>query len=101
MFRIWADRLRKNFHDERRYVKRGPWFVLSWGSINLPLFRLRTLNSIQPNFQNLQVYVSFFEIYCGKLFDLLNNRNELKIMEDKKSNINVIGMEEKYICSAQ
>jgi kinesin family protein 2/24 len=48
----------------------------------------------------LQVYVSFFEIYCGKLHDLLNNRNELKIMEDKKSNINVIGMEEKYICSA-
>lgn len=45
--------------------------------------------------------VSFFEIYCGKLYDLLNNRNELKIMEDKKNNINVIGMEEKHIYSAK
>lgn len=44
--------------------------------------------------------VSFFEIYCGRLYDLLNQRAELKIREDKKQNINVIGMEEKLICSA-
>jgi kinesin family protein 2/24 len=31
---------------------------------------------------------------------LLNNRAELKIREDKKQNINVIGLEEKTICSA-
>ena len=44
--------------------------------------------------------VSFYEIYCGRLYDLLNSRAELKIREDKKQNINVIGMEEKLICSA-
>lgn len=43
--------------------------------------------------------MSFFEIYCGKLFDLLNRRNELKIREDKKANINVIGLEERIISS--
>lgn len=55
----------------------------------------------QPDFSNLSTNVSFFEIYCGKLYDLLNNRAELKIREDKKQNINVIGLEEKIIQSAQ
>lgn len=49
----------------------------------------------------MQIVVTFFEIYCGKLFDLLNNRNLLQIREDKKGNINVIGLNEKMICSAE
>ena len=32
----------------------------------------------------LQVWVSFYEIYSGKLFDLLNNRNTLFAREDGK-----------------
>jgi len=40
----------------------------------------------------LRVAVSFYEIYCGKLYDLLNNRWELKIREDKKQNINIIDL---------
>lgn len=36
--------------------------------------------------------VSFYEIYCGRLYDLLNSRAELKIREDAKQNINVIGL---------
>ena len=44
--------------------------------------------------------VSFYEIYCGRLYDLLNSRSELKIREDAKQNINVIGLEERLICSA-
>lgn len=47
----------------------------------------------QPQFKHLHVTVSFYEIYCGRLHDLLNNRAELKIREDKKQNINVIGLE--------
>jgi kinesin family member 2/24 len=34
------------------------------------------------------------------LYDLLNSRSELKIREDAKQNINVIGLEERTICSA-
>lgn len=36
--------------------------------------------------------VSYFEIYCGKLFDLLNNRQKLQAREDAKQNINVVGL---------
>lgn len=29
----------------------------------------------QKQFSQLKITVSFFEIYCGRLFDLLNNRS--------------------------
>jgi kinesin family protein 2/24 len=33
---------------------------------------------------HLEIWVSFYEIYCGKLFDLLNERNTLQAREDGK-----------------
>ena len=42
--------------------------------------------------QNKNLLVSYFEIYCGKLFDLLNNRQKLHAREDAKQNINVVGL---------
>eukprot|EP00831_Metopus_contortus_P054499 TRINITY_DN458_c0_g1_i2.p1 TRINITY_DN458_c0_g1~~TRINITY_DN458_c0_g1_i2.p1 ORF type:complete len:712 (+),score=132.05 TRINITY_DN458_c0_g1_i2:218-2353(+) len=41
--------------------------------------------------------VSFFEIYGGKLFDLLNNRNKLVLLEDKNQKIQVQGLVEKPV----
>jgi len=32
-------------------------------------------------------YISFFEIYGGKLFDLLNGRAKLAVLEDKNQKI--------------
>ena len=45
-----------------------------------------------PRNQNKGIFVSYFEIYCGKLFDLLNNRQKLNAREDAKQNINVVGL---------
>ncbi len=42
-------------------------------------------------------YISFFEIYGGKLFDLLNNRNKLQVLEDGKQKIQIYGLEEKLV----
>lgn len=39
-------------------------------------------NKIAHNNWNLRVWVSFYEIYCGKLFDLLNDRKILFARED-------------------
>lgn len=56
---------------------------------------------MQPQNRSKEVVVTFYEIYCGKLYDLLNSRNVLPIREDKKGNINVIGLNEKFICGAE
>jgi len=55
----------------------------------------------QPNYQNLSVYVSFYEIYCSKLHDLLNDRQQLHAREDAKQNVNIVGLSEKRITSVQ
>lgn len=46
----------------------------------------------KPENQQLQCWISFYEIYCGKLFDLLNERKLLFAREDAKSNINIVGL---------
>ena len=38
---------------------------------------------------------SFFEIYSGKVFDLLNNKAKLRILEDGRKEVNVVGLTEK------
>ncbi|KAG0704647.1 Kinesin-like protein Klp10A [Chionoecetes opilio] len=44
---------------------------------------------------NLQVSASFFEIYGGKVFDLLNNKTKLRVMEDGKNRVQVVGLQER------
>ena len=44
-----------------------------------------------------KIMVSFFEIYGGKLFDLLNGRSKLCAREDAKSNVNIVGLTEHAI----
>jgi kinesin family protein 2/24 len=41
--------------------------------------------------------VSFYEIYCGKLFDLLNSRELLQAREDAKQNVNIVGLTTKRV----
>ena len=44
-----------------------------------------------PNVSNLSLYVSCFEIYGGKLFDLLNEHSTVKCMEDAKQHVQLLG----------
>ncbi|VDK72294.1 unnamed protein product [Litomosoides sigmodontis] len=43
---------------------------------------------------NLQVCCSFFEIYGGKVFDLIGNKAMLRVLEDGKKEVQVIGLQE-------
>ena len=37
-------------------------------------------------------YISFFEIYGGRLYDLLNNKNKLQVLDDKKGKVQIYGL---------
>ena len=48
-----------------------------------------------PNYKNkLNIYISFYEIYGDKLFDLLNNKNILQVLDDKNGKTNIFGLKE-------
>uniref|UniRef100_A0A8C1LZI8 Kinesin-like protein n=1 Tax=Cyprinus carpio TaxID=7962 RepID=A0A8C1LZI8_CYPCA len=44
-------------------------------------------------------YVTFFEIYNGKVFDLLNKKAKLRVLEDEKQQVNVVGLYEVPVSS--
>eukprot|EP00826_Nyctotherus_ovalis_P059500 TRINITY_DN8280_c0_g1_i12.p1 TRINITY_DN8280_c0_g1~~TRINITY_DN8280_c0_g1_i12.p1 ORF type:complete len:504 (-),score=135.39 TRINITY_DN8280_c0_g1_i12:100-1611(-) len=49
----------------------------------------------------LAYHVSYFEIYYGKVFDLLNNRQNLVLLEDGNSKIQVKGLSEQLANSPE
>ena len=51
--------------------------------------------TLLQNYIGYSIWVSFYEIYCGKLFDLLNERKILTAREDGKQNICITGLTEK------
>jgi len=61
--------------------------------------------SIFDNFMEIQTvlkkkfkfFISFFEIYSGRLYDLLNNRNKVMALEDKNQKVQIYGLTEKEV----
>ncbi|XP_075688686.1 kinesin-like protein KIF2C isoform X2 [Rhinoderma darwinii] len=53
----------------------------------------------QPRYKDLdlQVFATFFEIYNGKVFDLLNKKAKLRVLEDAKQQVQVVGLVENEV----
>ena len=60
------------------------------------LYLMASCDIIQmlKQYPDLALVVSFYEIYCGKLFDLLNERELLQCREDGKQKVNIVGLTE-------
>lgn len=58
------------------------------------------LNNWRYSQLNLCVFASFFEIYNGKVYDLLNKKSKLRVLEDERQQVQVVGLEEVYVTSA-
>ena len=50
--------------------------------------------NLLEQYPSLTLYLSFYEIYCGKLHDLLNNREQVHCREDHKQKVNIVGLSE-------
>ncbi|XP_040856990.1 kinesin-like protein KIF2B [Ochotona curzoniae] len=50
---------------------------------------------------NLKVYGTFFEIYGGKVYDLLNWKKKLQVLEDGRQQIQVVGLQEREVCCVE
>ncbi|KAL3186626.1 hypothetical protein MRX96_027437 [Rhipicephalus microplus] len=61
-----------------------------YGLATKDVFRL--LNSLEYKNKDLVVSSSFFEIYSGKVFDLLNSKAILHVLEYAKKQVQVVGL---------
>ncbi|CAI9114121.1 OLC1v1014771C1 [Oldenlandia corymbosa var. corymbosa] len=61
---------------------------------------LRLMHHTYRN-QGFQLHVSFFEIYGGKLFDLLNDRKKLCMREDGKQQVCIVGLQEYRVAEVE
>jgi kinesin family protein 2/24 len=50
-----------------------------------------------PNKGQFDVYCTFFEIYCTKVFDLFNAKKRLRVLEDHKNLVQVVGRKEEQV----
>lgn len=50
---------------------------------------------------SLDVFCTFFEIYCGKVYDLLNNKKKLRVLEDHKNQVQVVDIREQPLNSVE
>ena len=75
----------------RAQVRRGPAGCSSHAFPYAPADLLPLPHSAKK----LSVNVSFFEIYGGKVFDLLNKQKRLRVLEDGKAKVQVVGLVEK------
>ncbi|KAM4605268.1 kinesin-like protein KIF2C [Polymixia lowei] len=50
---------------------------------------------------NLCPYVSFFEIYNGKVYDLLNKKAKLRVLEDDRQQVQVVGLQEVCVSTVE
>ena len=60
----------------------------------------RHLNK-SPNKGQFDVYCTFFEIYCTKVFDLFNEKKRLRVLEDHKNLVQVVGKKEEHVESVE
>jgi kinesin family protein 2/24 len=70
---------------------------LTWGELQpLPLRAAADIftHLAEPRHNSMQLWISCFEIYSGKLYDLLNSRKRLEAREDGKKTVQIVGLKE-------
>ncbi|VDN97332.1 unnamed protein product [Rodentolepis nana] len=75
-----------------------------WSCINIVELEARDvfhLNVTKYCHEDLCVDAAFFEIYSGKVFDLLNKKTKLRVLEDGKNQVQVVGLRHEPVHSVE
>ena len=70
----------------------GKTFTMMGGSQNPGLYSLTVEDIFLRKQRSQRIFISFYEIYCSQLYDLLNERSKLILREDGNANVNVVGI---------
>lgn len=79
-----------DFHGKSQDSSRGIYYLAA-----RDVFKL--VKSPKYRNEDFVVFASFFEIYSGKVFDLLNGKAKLRVLEDAKNQIQVVGLQERAV----
>nr|CAD7260075.1 unnamed protein product [Timema shepardi] len=83
-----------DFHGKTQDCKKGIYAMAA-----KDVFQL--LKSPKYRMLHLVVSSSFFEIYSGKVFDLLANKAKLRVLEDGKQQVQIVGLTETIVDSVE
>ncbi|XP_046389379.1 kinesin-like protein KIF2A [Ischnura elegans] len=83
-----------DFHGRTQDCKKG---IYAMAAVDVFKF----LHSSRYRNCNYAVSSSFFEIYSGKVFDLLDNKKKLRVLEDGKQQVQIVGLTEKEVESVE
>lgn len=78
----------------------GKTFTMIGNDDSPGLYSLAVEDVFNLKKSNQRIFVSFYEIYCSNLYDLINKRKKLVLREDGQANVNVIGLLETEVSSA-
>lgn len=81
-----------DFQGKTQDCKKGIYAMVA-----MDVFKL--LKSPKYKSMNLHCSASFFEIYSGKVFDLLADKAKLRVLEDGKQQVQIVGLTEQVVDS--
>ncbi|XP_018313975.1 kinesin-like protein KIF2A isoform X2 [Mycetomoellerius zeteki] len=79
-----------DFNGKTQDCKKGIYAMVA-----KDVFKCLKLAKYRP--LNLVISASFFEIYSGKVFDLLADKEKLRVLEDGKQQVQIVGLTEKFV----
>ncbi|KYN27044.1 Kinesin-like protein Klp10A [Trachymyrmex cornetzi] len=79
-----------DFNGKTQDCKKGIYAMVA-----KDVFKCLKLAKYRP--LNLVISASFFEIYSGKVFDLLADKEKLRVLEDGKQQVQIVGLTEKVV----
>ncbi|XP_025987733.1 kinesin-like protein KIF2A isoform X4 [Solenopsis invicta] len=79
-----------DFNGKTQDCKKGIYAMVA-----KDVFKCLKLAKYRP--LNLVISSSFFEIYSGKVFDLLADKEKLRVLEDGKQQVQIVGLTEKVV----